>query len=133
MVVMDRVVYLLGGFGKHRIILDSVDCFNIDSGEQRECSNLPVPMYRPAAAVFKGRIFVVGKKMASVYYPYPQNYWAALNHIALPANIEFDSAMSTENHIYLTSSHSRDLFRIDPEVGGKEVELELVGKFTKEA
>eukprot|EP00092_Neocalanus_flemingeri_P036593 GFUD01039843.1.p1 GENE.GFUD01039843.1~~GFUD01039843.1.p1 ORF type:complete len:598 (+),score=146.62 GFUD01039843.1:42-1835(+) len=133
MVIVNRVVYLLGGFGKHRIILDSVDAIDIDTGEQRECASLPVPMYRPAAAVFKGRIFVVGKKMASVYHPCPQNYWASLNHIGLPPDVEFDSAMASDSHIYLTSSHRRELFRFDPESKGPDVSLKMVGCFTKEA
>lgn len=133
MVIMDRVVYLLGGFGKHRIILDSMDSIDLDTGDQRQCANLPVAIYRPAAAIFNGRIFVVGKKMVMVYHPFPLNYWASLNQIGLPTDVEFDSAMASDTHIYLTSAHSRDLYRFDPEYKDKEIKLEIVGKFTKEA
>jgi len=130
MVIMNRVAYLLGGFGKHRIILDSVDSIELDTGETRECASLPVPLYRPAATQFRDRIFVVGKKLVMVYHPYPQNYWASLNQVGLPSDVEFDSAMATDTHIYLTSAHSRELHRFDPEAPSK---LEMVGKFTKEA
>lgn len=133
MVIMDREVYLLGGFGKHRIILDSVDSINLDTGDKRECASLPVAMYRPAAAQFRGRIFVVGKKKVMVYHPYPQNYWASLNQIGLPTDVEFDSALASDTHIYLTSAHSRELHRFDPECGDSEMKLEMVGKFSKEA
>ena len=46
-------IYLLGGFGKHRIILDSVEVLDTVTGVSRECAGLPEPMYRPAATEFK--------------------------------------------------------------------------------
>jgi len=133
MVIMGRVVYLLGGFGKHRIILDSMDSIDLDTGDQRQCASLPVAIYRPAAAQFKGRIFVVGKKMVMVYHPFPQNHWATHNQMELPPDVEFDSAMASDTHIYLTSAHSRDLYRFDPECKGQDLKLDIVGQFSKEA
>ena len=128
-VIMNRMVYLLGGFGKHRIILDSVDCIDLDTGDTRECASLPVPMYRPAAVSFKDKIFVVGKKLVMVYHPHPHNYWTSFNQVGLPSDVEFDSALASGTHIYLTSAHSRELHRFDPH---SPTHLELVGKFTKE-
>ena len=41
-------LWMFGGFGKHRLVLDNVDRLDLRTGEEKSVSNLPKAMYRPA-------------------------------------------------------------------------------------
>jgi len=125
-------IYLIGGFGKHRIILDTVEVLDTLTGELTECDSLPVPLYRPAAAHFKGRIYVFGKFMACYLEPGLKDTWTKIENVELPRHIEFSTALASDTHIYLTSSHSHELYRFNPNHGQSEKRLEFIGKFSKE-
>ena len=43
-----KCVYLVGGFGRHRVMLDSVVRAELATGEQRDCAALDTPLYRSA-------------------------------------------------------------------------------------
>ena len=150
-------MYLVGGYGKHRIILDKVDRLCLDQNVMSELPNLPAQMYCPAVCFFRGMLYVI---RTSVYcYDPKTGKWSKLDHIDLPKHMEFNCALVSDNHIYLTGNHSYELYRFDPtdnpkpeadpqeitlEFGDEQrevkeppqsekVELEFVGRFTNEA
>ena len=67
---------MLGGYGKHRLVLDNVDRLDLQTGEEKSVSSLPAAMYRPAVAVFREtKIVLVGKQMVAVFDP-ETNTWS---------------------------------------------------------
>jgi hypothetical protein len=62
-----------------------------------------------------------------------------LTHFKIPKDVEFQTAMSATDCIYLTANHRNDLYKFDPdqtydqtetETESEKLEFELVGTFT---
>jgi len=126
-------LWMFGGFGKHRLVLDNVDTLDLQTGEEKSVSNLPAAMYRPAVAVYKtSQIVLVGKQMVALFDT-DRNTWTILRVTNYPTDLEFDRAMFDEEteDIYLTSSYSRTLFKCSLQEDNS-CNMESVGKFTTE-
>ena len=133
-VIINKEAFLIGGFGKHRVILDSVVRVNLETGEQRDCANIPVPMYRPAvAAISDNEILLVGKQMVAVFN-IRDNIWRQVTVTNFPKNIEYDNGMYNpeSSTFYLTSRISRELHKLRFSDRDK-CDISLVGSFSSEA
>ena len=133
-VIINKEAFLLGGFGKHRVILDSVVRVDLETGEQSECAKIPEPMYRPAVdSINNEEIILVGKQSAAVLV-IKHNKWRPLKVTNFPKNIEFDKGMydTTSSTFFLTSRISRELYQLKFK-DGDNCDISLVGKFSSEA
>merc|ERR1712110_1164923 len=133
-VIINQEVFLIGGFGKHRVILDSVVRVNLETGVQRDCANIPVPMYRPAVdAINDNEILLVGKQMVAVFN-IKDNNWKKVSVTNFPKNIEYDKGMydSKSSTFYLTSRISRELYQLRFS-DSDNCDISLVGSFSSEA
>lgn len=126
-------IYLVGGFGKHRIILNTLEYLKCD-GILEECAALKQPLYSPAVCMFQGRVYAI-KDSVNVYAYDPEaNEWSsdAFQNVEMPRAVEFNFALATQTCIYLTAKHSYELYCYKPteanEMGCKKP-LEVVGQF----
>ena len=133
-------IYLIGGFGRNRLILDKVDYVCVHTGSVIELPPMPTQMYSPASCFFRGRLFVL-KSHVYVYHPNTTK-WSKMEHVILPKHIEFNRAIVHGSYIYLTGNHAYELYRFNPDekkssldrnIDEDEQELELLGKFSNEA
>ena len=126
--VVDRDnVYLIGGFGRYRYIIDTVDHISLTSKSVVEIPRLPSKVYCPAACFYKGSIYVA--KRDFYQYDFKRKHWSKLPIIELGRNVEFNCAIPTEDGIYLTGNHAYELFKFQP----SKLTLTVVGKFANEA
>lgn len=58
MCVADSSVYVIGGFGRHRVTLDTVDCYDTVGRTWRRCAPLAAPLYSCPACYLGGRLYV---------------------------------------------------------------------------
>jgi len=124
-------LFLIGGFGKHRIPLSSVDMVDLQSKSVTKCADLPTSMYSPAAVLLpdKKRILVAGRNLVTIY-SLSRNSWDVILGVTLPQGIEFNRALSDGEHlVYLTSTHNRGLYKLDIRLIDQ---VELVGNFSRE-
>ena len=143
-------IYLVGGFGKNRLILDNVSYLCLESLKLTELPNLPTQMYSPAVCCLGGRLFVI-KNQIFVYRPNTKS-WSKMDNLILPQHMEFKRALVHGNYIYLTGNHAYELYRFNPDRRNptpgittvddtdevlpdteQKEELEFLGKFANEA
>ncbi|XP_063221248.1 kelch-like protein 40 [Bacillus rossius redtenbacheri] len=126
---MDDDLYLIGGFGKHRVIMSSVEKYNVTSRKWTRCTPLPQPLYNAACVAHKGRILVFSQQMF-VYSP-DCDMWTSLNLHTSSTCLGFNSAMSHGDVVFLTGMYSTLLARYSPDPGTMEGEqlVDSVGTF----
>lgn len=56
--VVGKRIYLVGGFGRFRVVLDSVDVFDTSSGQWRCGSRIPCPVFSAAVCAAEDSIFL---------------------------------------------------------------------------
>eukprot|EP00096_Caligus_rogercresseyi_P014924 TRINITY_DN7386_c0_g1_i1.p1 TRINITY_DN7386_c0_g1~~TRINITY_DN7386_c0_g1_i1.p1 ORF type:complete len:466 (+),score=83.55 TRINITY_DN7386_c0_g1_i1:52-1449(+) len=122
---IDEKIYLIGGYGRHRCVLDSVYVMDLNTSDVRDLEPLPVPMHSPGATAF-GNDFIYVFKSEACVYDVQKDSWTRLSSIAIPKNVEFSSALAFKDTIYLTSSHSRGLYTFKPK---KDEVIRLIGQF----
>ncbi|XP_046645751.1 kelch-like protein 40b isoform X1 [Daphnia pulicaria] len=124
--VYEEFIYLIGGYGKHRIILDSVDRYDTFKCSWKRCAPLPSPLYSAACCSHKGIIYVFSHQVFS--YDQQSDEWHTLANVRLPADTTFSQAMSVKDSgIYLTSVYSNFLYHFDPDA--ESLAVGVVGKF----
>ena len=130
-------LYLIGGFGRKRLILDKVEFVSLKTMEVIELPPMPTQIFSPASCFFNGALYVI-KSQIYVYEP-DLKTWSTLMDVEIPKNIEFNRAIVYEDSIFLTGNHSYDLYRFmstpksqphfKDKVYQQELKLEFVGKF----
>lgn len=117
-------LYILGGFGRHRVVQDAVNKFSIKDESWTPCAPLPRPMYSVPCCVFREQIYVI----ESVVYQYSPNRdsWVTLD-IVLPSKTIFNSAMANDKFIFLTGAFTKIVYKVDPSI--PKTTLEKVGTF----
>ena len=133
-------MYLIGGFGRKRLILDKVEFVSLETMEVIELPPMPAQLFSPASCFFKGRLYVIKNQI--YVYDLNQKTWSKLMDIEIPKNMEFNKAIVYKDSIFLTGNHSYELFQFKPEdkiqprregkVNQSAPKLELVGKFSNE-
>ena len=101
-------MYLVGGFGRKRLILDKVEFVSFETNEVVELPSMPTQVFSPASCFFNGRLYVI-KNQIYVYEP-SDNTWSKLTDVEIPQDIEFNRSIVYENSIFLTGNHSYKLF-----------------------
>ena len=127
-------LWMLGGTGKHRLVLNNVDRLDLTTGQEQSVSTLPFALNRPAVAGYRRtKIVVVGKQTVSVFDT-ERNTWSHLTVSNYPSDIEFDRALydPDTDGLYLTSSYSRALFQCSISPDQYSCNMQSVGKFTTE-
>lgn len=134
-------LYLVGGYGRHRDPLASVEVFELASKVLRQCAPLPHPVRRPAAAIWMGQLVVVaegdtmnfGTNGGQIFaYQEDKDAWERLAGPILPQGVDRCVASSSVNSdLYLTSTFSRAITRVSYDLNGYN--LKSVGQFSKEA
>ena len=59
-VLLDDVIYVIGGFNKSGDVVDVVEAYDINSNSWTFVSPLPIPLHHTASASFNGSIYVIG-------------------------------------------------------------------------
>ena len=126
-------MYMIGGFNKMRVKLDTMVKFNLLTELQVECTPLPASLFKAAVAHWQGGILVVN---GSVVYTYSidSDTWSQRNISAssMPVVMEFHAITQVgADSFYLTSTYSRDIYSL--RLGGEEADIEKVGQFKFEA
>merc|ERR1711915_769027 len=62
-------MYLLGGFNRMRVKLDSLVKINLSTAEEVECSALPVPMFKAAVTYYQEDLVVYNNGKLLFYSP----------------------------------------------------------------
>lgn len=126
-------MYVLGGFGRHRVILNQVDRFSQDQIQLEACSDLPQPMFSVACFCDKGRLYVLKNQFNALVYDPNEDKWSkAFQHVSFPSGVEFNFAIAFNDFIYVTVRHTRKLYRFPLTVAKDSVEITCVGEFQQE-
>ncbi|XP_021917113.1 kelch-like protein 29 isoform X2 [Zootermopsis nevadensis] len=125
-------IYIIGGFGRHRVIMDSVEKYNVGTKCWSRCASLPHNLYSAACCAYKGQIFVFGPQV--YFYDPSSDKWFIMPEAALPPGIAFNCAMPHGEWIYLTGTYFRELVRFSPhfsvtDVDGRNSRFETLGYF----
>ncbi|XP_068081135.1 kelch-like protein 7 isoform X1 [Anabrus simplex] len=126
-------IYIIGGFGRHRVITDSVHKYNIRTRHWQRCPSLPCGMYSVACCVHDGKIFVFGIEIC--FYEVKSESWHTFSTSPVPLNMTYNSALSHGEWIYLTGNYSPALVRFSPSrtlnysANTEESSYELLGSF----
>ena len=77
--------YIIGGFGRHRVILDKLDCFNEETNSIDACTSLPNPIFSMASFCHEGKLYTLKNQFNSlVYDPEVETWKEAFSHIKFP-------------------------------------------------
>ncbi|KAL0280037.1 UNVERIFIED_CONTAM: hypothetical protein PYX00_001453 [Menopon gallinae] len=124
--VVGDYLYVIGGFGRHRLIQDTVSKLSLTDRTWTVCSPLPRPMYSAPCCVFKDNIYVI---QTQVYqYSTERDMWTTLD-ISLPSRQVFSNVVVNDDYIFI-SGINRIVYKFDPSL--PTVELTKVGTFTYE-
>lgn len=118
-------VYIIGGVGRHRVMLDTVAKYNLVTKSWTACALLPTPLYSPACCVFKEDIFLFGPQV--LCYRQSVDVWSIMNDITLPENIAVATAMAYKNKIYLIGAGVPKVYCFEPHT--EITTIEYLGKF----
>ncbi|KAJ8298096.1 hypothetical protein KUTeg_024627 [Tegillarca granosa] len=109
MCIMGDCIYLIGGFGKYRMKLDSVEMFNCKTGKWSTLASLPEPAFSLAATVCNGKIYAI-KSRVYCYDP-QEDRWKIDN--GDPPPFICSDALTYGQYIYLPSRYCSRLTRYD--------------------
>jgi hypothetical protein len=130
-------LYLVGGYGRHRDPLASVERVHLASGRAEPCAALPRPCPRPCAALWQGRLVALleageleGALGEVVAYCPARDRWDHLLPLDLPPGaMPCSRAVAAPGGgLLLTSTSSRQLLMLPP-AGG----VRTLGQFSREA
>ncbi|XP_066938881.1 kelch-like protein 30 [Macrobrachium rosenbergii] len=121
MCAVDSIIYILGGLGRHRVVQNSVNAYDTESGKWLPCPDMPHCVSNGAACAFKGRVLVFTHEMQLLtYYPSTRK-WSAIP-LRSPTKHGYRAALAWKNHIYLIDHCSTKVYRYYPEGGHSVVE-----------
>ena len=126
-------IYIIGGFGKHRVILNLAEKYDIKQDTIETILSLPDPMYNVTACFANDRLYVL--KDGSNCLVYNDKKWVpALKHVKFTNGLEFNSASPYQGYLYFTCKFNSGLYRcpLKSESDSPKLEAELVGKFKSE-
>ena len=126
-------IFIIGGFGRHRVILNLVEKYDIKKDTIETILSLPDPMYNVAACFANDQLYVL--KDPTNCLVYNNKKWVpGLKHVKFTNNFEFNSASAYQNYLYFTGKFNSSLYRcpLIAESDAPKVEAELVGKFKSE-
>ncbi|KAK8723006.1 hypothetical protein OTU49_011993, partial [Cherax quadricarinatus] len=114
--VIDSVIYILGGFGRHRVVQCSVDAYDTKAGDWLHCPDMPHCVGHGAACAFKGRLMVFTQEMQLLTYYPSMKKWSAIPVIS-PSKQGYRAALTWSNSVYLIDNCSNQVYKFSPEEG----------------
>ncbi|XP_045597657.1 kelch-like protein 38 isoform X2 [Procambarus clarkii] len=114
--VVDSIIYLLGGLGRHRVIQSSVDAYDTNSGEWMTCPDMPHCVGHGAACAFQGRLMVFTQEMQLLTYYPSKKKWSAIP-VRSPSKQGYRAALTWKNCVYLVDNCSTLVYKFSPEEG----------------
>ena len=127
--------FVIGGFGRHRIILDSVHRYHQKSEtlETEIIKPLPFSMYS-VAAFYHDKLYVLKNSNQMWYFDCHKNNWEkAFSNVDFSQQvIEFSFALYYEGHIYASARHQHKLYSF-PLESDRVVQVTEIGTFQEEA
>ncbi|XP_076040270.1 kelch-like protein 38 isoform X2 [Oratosquilla oratoria] len=112
--VLDDIIYLIGGYGKYRIIQDSVDSFDTSRGRWTECPPLPQPVGSGAACAYNNQIWVFNHDTHLFKYFPGSRYWQT-STLPQCQNQNFRAALPYGDYIYLIEQCSYKVYKFCPD------------------
>ena len=127
-------LYLIGGYGRHRDPLASVEVFDLASKQVRSCASLPYAARRPAATLWMGQLVVVaeGDGEGGLIFAYKEDkdLWEKIAGPVLPQGIDRCVA-GADGSLFLTSTFSRVITMVSRDTS--EYKVKSMGTFSREA
>ena len=80
-------LYIIGGFGRHRVKLDTLDCFKEETDQitTHSCASLPDPSFSMATFCHEGKLYTLKSQFDSLVYDPANDRWSkAFSHINFP-------------------------------------------------
>ncbi|XP_071537292.1 kelch-like protein 24 isoform X1 [Panulirus ornatus] len=112
--VVDSIIYILGGYGKHRIVQSSVNAYDTESGDWLHCPDMPHCVSQGAACAFKGRLMVFTQEMQLLTYYPTMKKWSAIP-VRSPSIQGYRAALTWENSVYLIDFCTTQVYKFSPE------------------
>ena len=130
--VNEDTVYIIGGFGRHRVISDKVEFFKDNSTDIKSSTSLPEPLFGMATFWHREKLHVIKNQFNSFAFDPIEDKWCKVySQVQFPTNVEFNFALVHCDEVYLTTRHGFKLFRL-PLEDKEKVELTEVGTFQSE-
>ncbi|XP_054261491.1 kelch repeat and BTB domain-containing protein 3-like isoform X2 [Macrosteles quadrilineatus] len=123
-VFVNNDLFVIGGVGRHRVMLDSVAKYNLVSKCWETCAPLPTTLYSAPCCVYREDIYLFGPQI----YCYRQAIcsWESVARISLPDNMAVATAMSDNTLIYIIGITAK-LYCFDPQT--EDVKVKFLGEF----
>lgn len=122
--VVNSTIYLLGGFGRHRVIQSSVDSYDTASGEWLHCPDMPSPVSYAAVCSFEGRLLLFTQENQLLTFCPKLKRWSAMP-LKAPNTLGYRAALTWKHYIYLIDSCTASVYRFKP----GEVTVTRYGQF----
>ncbi|KAI5706737.1 hypothetical protein M8J75_010849 [Diaphorina citri] len=123
-VCLDNEIFVIGGVGRYRVMLETVDRYNIQSKLWEKCSNLPSSGYLIACCAHQGSVYVFDGNRV-LYMKPPLYTWKIVGTLSVSLNV--DVALSYKQNIYFTESCKSSLYKLN--VFEEDLPLEELGNF----
>ena len=93
-----------GGFGMHRIPLETADEIDLTNGSMRTLQKLPKTDYNFGCCVFKGLPYVI----SDAIYVYKEDAWMRMGRLTIR---DIGHAVADEDFIYIVGRREFALFK----------------------
>uniref|UniRef100_A0A8D9AH41 Kelch-like protein 30 n=1 Tax=Cacopsylla melanoneura TaxID=428564 RepID=A0A8D9AH41_9HEMI len=123
-VVLDNEIFVIGGVGRYRVMLETVDRYNIQTKLWDKCSNLPSSGYLIACCSHQGSIYMFDGNRV-LYMKPPLYTWILVG--TLSVSVKVDVALSYKQNIFFTESGKSNLYKLN--VLEEDLPLEDLGHF----
>uniref|UniRef100_A0A8D9EUF9 Uncharacterized protein n=1 Tax=Cacopsylla melanoneura TaxID=428564 RepID=A0A8D9EUF9_9HEMI len=123
-VVLNNEIFVIGGVGRYRVMLETVDRYNIQTKLWDKCSNLPSSGYLIACCSHQGSIYMFDGNRV-LYMKPPLYTWILVG--TLSVSVKVDVALSYKQNIFFTESGKSNLYKLN--VLEEDLPLEDLGHF----
>ena len=133
--------FIIGGFGKHRIMSNRVDVFVDDDEEEGEeerkmetFATMKEALYSAPAFYHHNRLYILKSTNCMWIYNEERKDWdVPFKHVTFPSEMEFAFANVYEDKVYVTPRNSRKLFSFPLQAeDSKSVQMIEIGEFDQE-
>ncbi|KAK6629340.1 hypothetical protein RUM43_003157 [Polyplax serrata] len=124
--ILENELYVMGGFGRHRVIQNQVSKLNLKDQVWSECSSMPQSVYSTPCVAFQNAIYVID---SNVYEYVPKvDMWRTMPIKQFFRG--FSCAMADDEYIYLVGNSTNVIYKFDPKEPKED--FEIVGQFKNE-
>ncbi|CAB3246251.1 unnamed protein product [Arctia plantaginis] len=111
--IVDDSLYIIGGVGGYRVVLDTAIVYDLKQRNYRKIAKFPDAIQSPAVCVYNRKVYASSHKNIYRYEDDEvQDKWV----IALETDIRLSCMVSYKGYIYCTQSYFNDLYRFRPNV-----------------